>query len=74
MRRGLAIFVCLATGPIHAQRPADDPGITSGNVVDHLNQTIAWYRRVAEVDQSSTAPENLLLQNNVHGSARQVLK
>ena len=71
MRRRFAILVYLATGPIHAQ---NDPGITGKNVIDHLNQTITWYRRVAEVDQSSTAPENLLLQNNVHGTARQVLK
>jgi small-conductance mechanosensitive channel len=27
-----------------------------------------------EVDQSSSAPENLFLQNNVHGTAKQVLK
>jgi small-conductance mechanosensitive channel len=75
VRRRLAILICLATGPIHAQTPAqNDPGITGKNVIDHLNQTIAWYRRVAEVDQSSTAPENLLLQNNVHATARQVLK
>jgi small-conductance mechanosensitive channel len=74
--RRFAILVCLATGPIHAQNDhaQNDSSITSKNVIDHLNQTIAWYRRVAEVDQSSTAPENLLLQNNVHGTARQVLK
>jgi small-conductance mechanosensitive channel len=75
VRRRLAILVCIATGPIHLTSVAQtDPGITSKNVIDHLNQTITWYRRVAEVDQSSTAPENLLLQNNVHGTARQVLK
>jgi small-conductance mechanosensitive channel len=73
--RRFAILVCLATAPIHSQNQAqNDAGVTSRNVIDHLNQTIAWYRRVAEVDQSSTAPENLLLQNNVHGTARQVLK
>jgi small-conductance mechanosensitive channel len=71
VRRRLAILVCFAAGQIPAQ---SDPGITSKNVIDHLNQTISWYRRVAEVDQSSTAPENLLLQNNVHGTAKQVLK
>ena len=75
MRRHFAILVCLAIGPIHLTNIAQtDPGITSKNVIDHLNQTITWYRRVTEVDQSSTAPENLLLQNNVHGTARQVLK
>lgn len=71
MRRRFVILICLASGPVHAQ---NDPGITSRDVIDHLNQTITWYRSVAEVDQSSTAPENLLLQNNVHGAARQVLK
>ena len=54
--------------------PRINAGITSKDVIGHLNQTITWYRRVAEVDQSSTAPENLLLQNNVHGTAKQVLK
>ena len=53
---------------MHKTMAQNDPGITSKNVIDHLNQTITWYRRVAEVDQSSTAPENLLLQNNVHGN------
>src|SRR5262249_1508663 len=42
--------------------------------IDRLDRAIAWYRRVAEIDQSSTAPENLVLQNNVHEGARQVLK
>lgn len=71
MRRCLGILVFFTTGAIHAQ---DNAGITSKDVIGHLNQTITWYRRVAEVDQSSTAPENLLLQNNVHGTAKQVLK
>jgi small-conductance mechanosensitive channel len=80
VRRRFAILVCLAAAAIppksQAQndRAQNDPGSTGRNVIDHLNQTIAWYRRVAELDQSSTAPENLLLQNNVHGTARQVLK
>ncbi|HEY6990928.1 MAG TPA: hypothetical protein VH369_21205 [Bryobacteraceae bacterium] len=78
MRRYLAILVCFAAGG-HAQRPAhnqapDDTVVTSKQVIDHLNQTITWYRRITEVDQSSTAPENLLLQNNVHATAKQVLK
>ena len=71
MRRCFGILVFFTTGAIHAQ---DNAGITSKDVIGHLNQTITWYRRVAEVDQSSTAPENLLLQNNVHGTAKQVLK
>lgn len=79
MRYYFAILVCLAIRPVRAQtaaqnQPQNNPGITSKNVIDHLNQTIAWYRRVLEVDQSSTAPENLLLQNNAHGTAKQVLK
>ena len=71
MRRCFGILVFFTTGAIHAQ---DNAGITTKDVIGHLNQTITWYRRVAEVDQSSTAPENLLLQNNVHGTAKQVLK
>jgi small-conductance mechanosensitive channel len=71
VRRCFGILVFFTTGAIHAQ---DNAGITSKDVIGHLNQTITWYRRVAEVDQSSTAPENLLLQNNVHGTAKQVLK
>jgi small-conductance mechanosensitive channel len=71
VRRYFGILVFFTNGAIHAQ---DNAGITSKDVIGHLNQTITWYRRVAEVDQSSTAPENLLLQNNVHGTAKQVLK
>ncbi len=79
MRRHLAILICFAAAGVHAQSPApnqapNDTVVTSKNVIDHLNQTIAWYRRITEVDQSSTAPENLLLQNNVHAPAKQVLK
>ncbi len=79
MRRRLAILVCLAAAGVYAQIPApnqapDNAVVTSKNVIDHLNQTITWYRRITEVDQSSTAPENLLLQNNVHATAKQVLK
>ena len=79
MRFYLAILVCFAAAPGLAQSPPQnqgpiDAGVTSKNVIDHLNQTITWYRRLTEVDQSSTAPENLLLQNNVHATAKQVLK
>ncbi|HEY3454957.1 MAG TPA: hypothetical protein VGK64_10170 [Bryobacteraceae bacterium] len=79
MRRHLAILICFAAAGVHAQSPGpnqapNDTVVTSKNVIDHLNQTIAWYRRITEVDQSSTAPENLLLQNNVHATAKQVLK
>lgn len=79
MRRYLAILICLAAPTGQAQSPAPnqapiDAGVTSKNVIDHLNQSISWYRRITEVDQSSTAPENLLLQNNVRAAAKQVLK
>ena len=79
MQRPLAILVYLAAAGVYAQSPTanqtpNDAAVTSKNVIDHLNQTITWYRRIAEVDQSSTAPENLLLQNNVHATAKQVLK
>jgi small-conductance mechanosensitive channel len=79
VQRPLAILVYLAAAGVYAQSPTanqtpNDAAVTSKNVIDHLNQTITWYRRIAEVDQSSTAPENLLLQNNVHATAKQVLK
>ncbi len=44
------------------------------DVIDHLNTTIAWYQHVSTVDESTSAPQNLLLQDNVRQSAKQVVQ
>lgn len=48
--------------------------LTPNDVLQHLNRTITWYQHVAAADQAQTAPENLLLQDNVLESSRRALE
>lgn len=42
-------------------------------VLDELNQTINWYRRVTALDQSSITPQEVLSRDTVRQNARQIL-
>ncbi len=44
------------------------------DVLQHLNQTITWYQHVNGIDQSSTAPENILLQDSVRDGSNRVVQ
>ena len=48
--------------------------VSASDVIDHLNTTIAWYQHVNTVDESASAPQNLLLQDSVRQSAKQVVQ
>lgn len=47
--------------------------ISSKDVLQHLNQMIAWYQHILSVNQATSAPQNLLLQDNTRADARTVL-
>ncbi len=49
-------------------------GITGADVISHLNRTIAWYGHVSATDQTAAAPQNLVLQDNVQQSSKQVVR
>src|SRR6185437_714710 len=42
-------------------------------VLDELNQTIDWYRRVTALDQSSITPPEVLFRDSIRQNARQIL-
>ena len=43
------------------------------SVLDELNQTIDWYRRVTALDQSSITPPEVLFRDSIRQNARQIL-
>lgn len=72
MKRLGAIALCaFAVGIAVAQQ--EKPDIGGEQVIDHLNQTIAWYQHVTSA-QSSMALENVLLQDSVRQSAKHVVR
>ncbi|MGA8026275.1 MAG: mechanosensitive ion channel domain-containing protein [Bryobacteraceae bacterium] len=66
------LALCLVLCLIALRAPAQT--LNPQDVLQHLNQTIGWYRHVNSVDQSPTAPENLLLQDNVRESSKRVVQ
>jgi len=54
--------------------PPAPKAIASQDVLQHLNQTIAWYQHLNSIDQSASAPENILLQDNTRETAKKVVQ
>ncbi len=65
------LLVCSATSVRAASaQTKPNPGQA---VLDELNQTIDWYRRVTALDQSSITPPEVLFRDSVRQNARQIL-
>ncbi len=54
--------------------PAQAPDLTGQRVIQHLNETIAWYGRVTTANQSGILPQNTVLQDSVRQSSASVVK
>src|SRR2546421_455689 len=68
----LLLVVLLSELAFSASPPAARPD--SGDaVLQFLNQTIDWYRRVTTLDQTPVATQDVLFRDAVHRDARQVL-
>lgn len=63
--RAALLFAILATAVAWCANALSPNGLTANDVLQHLNKTITWYRHVEAADEAQTAPENLLLQDNV---------
>ncbi len=51
------------------------PALSPQDVLQHLNQTIAWYQRVNALQQPAAAPpQNLLLEDNVRENSKRVVQ
>jgi small-conductance mechanosensitive channel len=48
--------------------------VTAHDVLQHLNATIAWYGHVDSVDESTSFPQNALLQDNARQTAKKVVQ
>ena len=71
------LLLGLTMGVARAAAPPEGPAqqtITAESVIQHLNRTITWYEHVNAVDESSSAPQNVLLQDNVRQSARKTMQ
>ena len=72
LKRSLTVLL-LAVAAAAAQK-SDAPAIDNQAVIDHLNQTIAWYEHVNAAQPSGAAPQNVVLQDNVRQSSMQVVQ
>ncbi len=48
--------------------------IDAQQVLEHLNLTIAWYEHISAADQSTSIPQNVVLQDSVRQSSKQVVR
>ncbi|HEX4164677.1 MAG TPA: mechanosensitive ion channel family protein [Bryobacteraceae bacterium] len=53
---------------------AQSPDLNGDSIIQHLNQTIAWYGHITSEDQSGTFPQNVVLQDNVRQSSAQAVQ
>lgn len=42
-------------------------------ILQHLNRMISWYQHVNAINQATSAPQNMLLQDNTRAASRTVL-
>ena len=50
------------------------PDLNGDSIIQHLNQTIAWYGHITSADQSGTFPQNVVLQDNVRQFSAQAVQ
>jgi small-conductance mechanosensitive channel len=67
----LSVFVVGLTALVWAKAQTAKPEDT---VVNHLNQAISWYRRVASLDVTAGQPSDALYLENARSSAAQALQ
>jgi small-conductance mechanosensitive channel len=53
---------------------SDTDDLAPRDVLQHLSRTVVWYQHVNAIDQSASAPENLLLRDDVRLRSRQVVQ
>ncbi len=71
------MVLCLWPPAISRSRAAaqpEPPQIDARQVLEHLNLTIAWYGHISSADQSTSIPQNVLLQDSVRQSSKQVVR
>lgn len=72
----IAVFLTVAVAArlLSSQTSASSASTVTGHdVLQHLNQTITWYEHVGAVDQSISLPQNVLLQDDVRQTSKQVV-
>ncbi len=69
------LVLSLAPRATYANRAAQPEAakIDAQQVLEHLNLTIAWYGHIGSADQSTSIPQNVLLQDSVRQSSKQVV-
>lgn len=72
LSRRFPVVVLLST--ICAAQSPPVPRISADTVTDHLEQTITWYRHVGALEQSVSAPEDILLLGTTHQAALRTLQ
>ncbi len=69
------LAVWLLSSGFSGAAPAQPPvPLTAADIVAHLARTIAWYRRVAAVEQPSQAAADVLAQDNVKRASTKALQ
>ncbi len=69
----IALFLSAALAVRLSSQSSSAAGINAQAVLQHLNQTITWYQHISAVDQSSSFPQNVLLQDDVRQTSKQVV-
>ncbi len=66
----LSGFLCAALLAV----PAEKTEITGESVIQHLNNTVAWFGHITAAAESGAFPQNVVLQENVGESSAQVVQ
>ncbi|MBV8551734.1 MAG: mechanosensitive ion channel family protein [Acidobacteriaceae bacterium] len=66
-------FAVLAALPFAIAAPGGS-NVAAQDLLQCLNQTIAWYQHVSSVEESGSFPQTTLLEDNVRQTARQVVQ
>ncbi len=64
----------IAVGIALCGATAGDGQISGRDIIRHLGETIAWYEHMSAADQPATATQNVLLQDRVRESSKQVIR
>jgi small-conductance mechanosensitive channel len=73
-RLGGIALLAIAAAAVLSQTTPSAPPIQADDVLDHLKQTVAWYRRVVSLEQIPYFANDPLLKQDVHNAAVKALQ
>ena len=74
MRLWKTSLASIALGATFCAATPNGAQISGRDIIKHLGETIAWYEHMSAADQPATASQNMLLQDSVRESSKQVVK